>query len=99
MQRGYPLGIERELHLEVKDEKVLANNGKFCLQVHQGKGEVIKGGKGEFKIDIRGLSCLYSGLFTPAQLEFAGNLETTKEALLTAKLLFSDLVPWMADFF
>ncbi|MGF1486223.1 MAG: enhanced intracellular survival protein Eis [Prochloraceae cyanobacterium] len=99
MQRGYPLGIERELHLEIIDEKIPANNGKFCLKVHKGKAEVIRGGKGELKIDIKGLNCLYSGLFSPAQLGLTGYLETTKEALLTAKLLFSGIVPWMADFF
>ncbi|MDJ0725160.1 MAG: GNAT family N-acetyltransferase [Prochloraceae cyanobacterium] len=99
MQRGYPLGIETELHLEVKDEQIHPNNSKFCLQVSQGKAEVIKGGKGEFKIDIKSLSCLYSGLFNPAQIKLIGHLDATFKALSTANLLFSSPVPWMADFF
>ena len=97
--RGYPTGIEAELHLEVKDDLLASNNGKFCLRVSQGRGEVIKGGKGEFQMGIRGLACLYTGLFTPYQLQLTGYLKTTKEALLTATLLFSGSPPWMPDIF
>jgi len=31
-KRVYPLGIETELHLEVKDDLLPENNGKFCLK-------------------------------------------------------------------
>ncbi|MGQ4647058.1 GNAT family N-acetyltransferase [Lyngbya aestuarii] len=98
-QRGYPLGIETQLHLKVKDDLIAANNGKFCLKVSEGRGEVTPGGKGELQLDIRGLAPLYSGLFTPDQLQLMGYLKATKEALLAAKLLFSGSEPWMPDFF
>lgn len=98
-QRGYPLGVKAELHLEVKDDLFPANNGKFCLKVARGKGEVHKGGKGEFQLDVRGLASLYTGLLTPTQLQLVGYLQTTKEALEIATLLFSGSEPWLPDFF
>ena len=67
-KRGYPMGLDAELHLEVSDRAIASNNGKFCLRVSQGRGEVTKGGKGEFQLDVRGLAPLYTGLFTPIQL-------------------------------
>jgi predicted acetyltransferase len=98
-QRGYPQGVEAELHLEVKDDLFPANNGKFCLKVARGRGEISKGGKGELQLDVRGLASLYTGLFTPTQLQLVGYLQSTKKALEIATLLFSGSEPWMPDFF
>ncbi|MBV9388670.1 MAG: GNAT family N-acetyltransferase [Chroococcidiopsidaceae cyanobacterium CP_BM_ER_R8_30] len=98
-KRGYPLGIETELHLEVFDDLLPENNGKFVLSVAQGRGEVTKGGRGELQLDVCGLAPLYTGLFTPHQLKFAGKLEAKATALLAATQIFADLLPWMPDHF
>lgn len=98
-KRGYPLGIETELHLEVFDDLLPENNGKFVLSVSQGRGEVTKGGRGELQLDVRGLAPLYTGLFTPYQLKLAGKLEAKTTALSTATEIFAGLLPWMPDFF
>ncbi len=97
--RGYPLQLEAELHLDVSDNLIATNNGKFCLQVSQGRGEVSQGGKGDFKIDIRSLASLYTSFLSPRQLHSLGYLQTTPEALETATLIFAGDPPWMADFF
>lgn len=69
-KRGYPKIIDTELHLEIRDELLTTNNGRFCLKVANEFSEVTPGGKGEFQMDIRGLASLYTGLFTPQQLKF-----------------------------
>lgn len=97
--RGYPPRVEAELHLEVQDDLLSANHGRFILSVADGKGEVTKGGKGELQIDIRGLAPLYSSLFTPHQLQLMGKLQATQTALLTATKIFAGQSPWMIDFF
>ncbi len=97
--RGYPLGIQAELHLEVKDDLLADNNGKFILSVANGRGEVTKGGKGELQLDIRGLAPLYTSLFTPYQLQLAGKLDATETALLAATQIFAGVSPWMINFF
>ncbi len=98
-KRVYPLGIETELHLEVKDNLLPENNGKFVLSVSNGQGEVKKGGLGELKLDVRGLAPLYTGLFTPHQLQLIGQLEAEGTALLAATQLFAGSQPWMPDSF
>ena len=97
--RGYPMRLEAELHLDVSDNLIAANNGQFCLQVSQGRGEVSQGGKGDFKIDIRSLASLYTSFLSPQQLHSLSYLQTTPEALETATLIFAGDSPWMADFF
>lgn len=98
-KRGYPPGIEAELHLEVRDNLLVENNGKIILSVSNGRGEVTRGGKGELQIDVTGLAPLYTGLFTPYQLQLTGQLDATETALSTASQLFAGASPWMPDFF
>ncbi|WP_414578194.1 enhanced intracellular survival protein Eis [Anabaena sp. CCY 9402-a] len=97
--RGYPPGVEAELHLDIQDNLLTSNQGKFILSVANGRGEVTKGGKGELKLDIQGLAPLYSSLFTPSQLQLAGKLDATATALSTATQIFAGVSPWMMDFF
>jgi predicted acetyltransferase len=97
--RGYPPGIQAELHLEIQDKLLTENNGKFILSVANGRGEVIKGGKGELQLDIRELAPLYTSLFTPYHLQIAGKLNGTETAILAATQIFAGASPWMADFF
>ncbi|MGL5806144.1 MAG: GNAT family N-acetyltransferase [Xenococcaceae cyanobacterium] len=98
-KRGYPKNLEIELHLEVRDNLLTTNNGNFCLKVANGCGEVTPGGKGEFKLDIKGLASLYTGFYTPQQLKFIGYLDATEKDLEIAQILFSGSMPWMPDFF
>jgi predicted acetyltransferase len=97
--RGYPPGVEAELHLEVKDDLLTANHGKFILSVANGKGSVTKGGTGELQLNVQGLAPLYTGLFTPRQLLLMGKLQATQTALLTATQIFTGESPCMVDFF
>ncbi|WP_228059969.1 GNAT family N-acetyltransferase [Plectonema radiosum] len=97
--RGYVSGIESELHLEITDDLIAENNGKFILSVSKGSGNVAKGGKAELKLGIEGLAPLYTGLFTAQQLQLAGKLDGTQAALVTATKIFAGSSPWMVDFF
>jgi predicted acetyltransferase len=97
--RGYLTQLDAELHLDIYDDLLLENNGKFILSVANGEGEVTRGGKGDLKIDIRGLAPLYTGLFTPHQLQMMGRIEGTQKALSIAAQMFGGAVPWMPDFF
>jgi predicted acetyltransferase len=98
-KRGYPAGVEAELHLDVRDDLLLENNGQFVLSVSGGRGEVTRGGRGELQLNIRALAPLYTGLFTPDQLQLTGQIEATDSALSVATQLFSGSEPWMSDRF
>ncbi len=97
--RGYPAGVEAELHLEIQDNILPDNNGKFILAVSGGRGEVTKGGRGELRLDVRGLSPLFTGLFTPHQLQTIGQIEATADAIAAATQIFAGSEPWMSDHF
>lgn len=96
-QRGYPPHLQTELHLDIRDDLIAENNGRLVLSIAEGKGRVTRGGKGEVKLDIRGLAPLYTGLFTPAQLQLAGMLEAIGSSLTNP--FCSGESPWMPDFF
>jgi predicted acetyltransferase len=98
-KRGYPVEVEAELHLEIWDDVLLDNNGKFILSVSGGRGEVTRGGRGDLQLDIRGLAPLYTGLFTPDQLQLAGQIAASDGALYVASQLFTGSEPWMSDKF
>lgn len=98
-ERGYPPGIETELHLEIQDDLIPENSGKLTLFVANGRGIVIEGGKGELQLDIRALAPLYSGLYSPQQLKLAGKISGTQAAIFAATSIFTGSSPWMADFF
>ncbi len=98
-KRGYPRGVEAQLHLDVRDDLLLENNGKFVLTVSDGRGEVTKGGNGDLQLDVRALAPLYTGLFTPYQLQLMGQISATDVALTIATQLFAGSEPWMPDKF
>jgi predicted acetyltransferase len=98
-QRGYPAGVEAELHLRVRDAILPGNDGSFILRVGGGRGEVARGGRGDLALDVRGLAPLYSGFLAPAQLQAIDFLAGPPAALAAAARIFAGPEPWMADFF
>jgi predicted acetyltransferase len=98
-ERGYPEGVEGELHLAVSDAVIPENEGRFVLRVHDGRGEVTPGGRGDLTLDVRGLAPLYSGFLTPQTLAELGFLAGPPPAIAAAARLFAGPEPWMADFF
>ncbi|MBF2080333.1 MAG: GNAT family N-acetyltransferase [Synechococcales cyanobacterium T60_A2020_003] len=98
-QRGYPALLETELHLEIRDEVLPENQGRFTLAIAHGSGTVTPGGSGALKIDIRGLSALYAGHATPYALHQIGLLDGDGESLAIASQIFATSPAWMPDFF
>ena len=97
--RGYPEGLEVEVHLDVRDELIPENQGRFVLSVAGGRGEVRKGGRGELRLDVRGLAPLYTGHLSPVALVASGLLEGPSAELARAAAVFAGPAPWMPDMF
>jgi predicted acetyltransferase len=95
-QRGYPPELQAELHLEVHDDVLPWNDGRFVLAVADGRGEVRAGGRGSLQIQARGLAPLYSGYLSALELEVSGLAAGDVEP---AARLFSGARPWMSDWF
>lgn len=97
--RGYPHAVNAEVHLELRDELVPENHGRFVLRVERGQGHVSRGGRGEVRMGIRSLAAMYTGHMTPTGLRLAGMVEGEEPALAAAAVVFGGGAPWMTDFF
>lgn len=98
-ERGYPPEVEADLHFNVVDDIVSANNGQFILNVANGRGEIRDGGRGDLKAHVRDLSPLFSGLLSPTWLRCTGHIEAGDQAVATATSIFAGPPPWMPDSF
>src|SRR5439155_7675595 len=47
--RGYPAGLEAELQLDVRDDRLPGNAGRWVLEVSEGRGRVRSGGRGRVR--------------------------------------------------
>lgn len=97
--RGYAPCIRAQVHLEVCDDLVPANAGRWTLTVENGKARAEPGGRAEIRVDARGLAAIYSGLLTPSQAANVGLASGDHAALHAAGSVFSAGTPWMNDFF
>jgi predicted acetyltransferase len=106
--RGWPAhgGPGVEVHLDVEDNVLNDNNGRYILEVDgAGAANVSTGGNGDLKIDIRGLASLYAGFASPRDLLAAGHLtipphvKHAEAALNCATMLFAGPMPTMSDGF
>jgi predicted acetyltransferase len=97
--RGYSIAVQGELHLDVRDDIMAANDGKFVLSVSGGKGEVKPGGKGTVKIDVRGLAPLFTGHLSAEELITVGLVDGSHADLSVATSIFAGPSPWMQEMF
>jgi predicted acetyltransferase len=97
--RGWPAGLSGSLHLEVEDDLFPENRGRFVLEVSDGAARVRKGGDGNLRLDVRGLSPLYTGYQSADALRMAGKLEADDATVRAAVALFSGPQPTIRDMF
>jgi predicted acetyltransferase len=97
--RGYPPGLTAELHLDVRDEALPQNSGRFLLEVADGLANVRKGGQGRISLHARDLAALYTGFMSPFELRVLGTLDGPGADLALAGAVFAGPRPWIADMF
>ena len=95
--RGYPPGISAELHFDIQDDLLSWNNGRFVLELADGRAQARPGGQGRIRLHARGLATLYSGYMTPQELRVAGTLDGPDQDVAAAGLVFAGPRPWTPD--
>jgi predicted acetyltransferase len=104
-RRGYSSSLSTELHLDIEDDVIVSNNGRYVLQIDQGRPTVHTGGQGDLRLDIRGLAALYSGHQSPydllitGQLHLAPHIKTPDAMLERLATTFAGPAPSMTDGF
>lgn len=96
--RGYPR-VEATLDLDVADDLVSENSGRFRLRVRDGRATIERGGEGTFRVDVRGLSALYTGFHDARTLAALGDVDASEGDLAVADAIFAGRAPAMSDFF
>lgn len=97
--RGYPQHLDLRLELEVEDDLIPENRGRFRVDIAGGKAEVKRGGRGLLRLDGRALAALYTGHASPQQLVLANRLAGPESALTRAAVAFAGPPPSLPDFF
>jgi predicted acetyltransferase len=98
-ERGYAPGVSGEIHLRIRDDILLDNDGDWFLQVADGHCEVTRGGHGTLELDVRGLAALYTGSLSAEDIALGGMGSGSEHELAVASSLFSGSTPWMRDDF
>jgi predicted acetyltransferase len=96
--RGYGVGIDAELHLQLEDRTLPENSGPYRVRVVDGRAEVERGGHGTLRLDTRALASLYAGHHGVHALSLAGLLEGGDErARALLQTIFPSRAAWMWD--
>ncbi len=97
--RGYPAGLEAELHLQIDDQSLGANSGRYVLTVSDAAGQVRPGGDGLLRMSQRALATMYAAHLSPHALHAVGLLHGDPDQLAAAQSVFAAPAPWMRDQF
>ncbi|MFO0660139.1 MAG: GNAT family N-acetyltransferase [Polyangiaceae bacterium] len=95
--RGYPPGVDVELHLLVRDDILEPHEQKIVLRVRDGRPEAELGGLGRIEIDIRGLAALYTGFMAPAEVASLGYLSGNEREASALAAVFGGATSWMSE--
>lgn len=97
--RGYSPVLDLSLDLEIEDDLVAENAGRWRLRVRDGKATVERGGDGALRLDVRGFAALYTGFHDARTLVALGEAQGGDLELARADALFGGSPPAMRDYF
>jgi predicted acetyltransferase len=96
--RGYAPTSRAKFEVEISDDLIAQNVGRWVVEVEGGSATVTRGGSGTIRMDIRGFAAVFAGYVTPVQAKLAGWAEGDEDALGRADV-FAAGVPWMSDMY
>jgi predicted acetyltransferase len=94
--RGYAPGLEENVDLEIADDLIPKNHGRFTLRVADGRARVARGGSGAVRLDIKCLASLYTGFLNPDDAPGLGGPQGDRAKL---RKIFAGPTPWMVETF
>ena len=98
--RGWPLGVSASLHLEVDDDLLSSNRGRFVVDIEGGSARVRSGGDGHLSLDVRDLAPLFTGYESATALAALGRLRSSSDrAVALANAAFAGPFPACPDVF
>lgn len=98
-ERGYAQGLSTRLEIDVADEILPQNQGRWVIEIDGGKGRVTRGGAGSLCVTTRGLAALYSGIHPAHVLALHGQVAGSDAALTNASGIFASSSSGFCDHF
>lgn len=97
--RGWPAGLRASVDLDVADEQLPDNAGRWRLTVEDGSATLARGGDGTVALGVGALSALYSGYADPRALRRAGLLSCADDTALDLLAATAGPRPRLLDYF
>lgn len=97
--RAYSPGVTAAVDLEIADDTLPDNSGRWTLHAEAGQGRAARGGSGAVRLSINALAGLYSGFVSGRQAAQFGWAAGPAEALDTLTSIFAGPTPWLPDNF
>lgn len=98
--RGFPCACRGAVTLDVRDDLLPENAGRWTISVADGRGRAEPGRDGPtLRLDIRGVAAIYSGFYSVRQAALVGLVEGDEDAFNRAEAVFPTSTPWMIDMF
>ncbi len=98
--RGYASSVRANVVIEVDDELIEANRGRWQIEIDDGQGRAARTNlAAQLRTNIRGLAAIYAGFLTPQQAALVGLAEGDTDAMATLAPAFTNSGPWMVDHF
>lgn len=97
--RGWPAGFHGELEIELTDNVIPENEGRFILQWADGQARVRRGGTGRLQMDIGAFASLYTGYRSPSEHVAAGEMSADDRSQQIAATAFAATPPVSWDRF
>ena len=98
-ERGFSTALRARVSLELTDDLLARNRGKFTLVVEDGRGRLEPGGQAAVSLDIRGLASLFSGQLSAEALAFNAACRGSNADLETLTSLFAGSPPATAEMY
>jgi predicted acetyltransferase len=98
--RGFPAGVSAQVDLELEDDELPGNAGRWRLEVAGGVGRLEPGGDGHVGLRPGGLAALYAGRLDPESLQRLGLLRADRpSAYAGLAAAFAGPAPHCWDYF
>jgi len=85
--------------IEVEDDLVPANAGRWILRVSRGRGRLTRGGGGAVRLDAATLAPVFTGYASPLELRSHGQIEGRERDLRALGAAFAGPAPWIREMF
>jgi predicted acetyltransferase len=97
-QRGYP-AMDARFEIEVEDQAMPENSGRYVFELDAGKARVRSGGDGRLRLDVRALAAIFTGFSHPSEFEAVGLVQGSAQELALFGAVFAGPRPTLLDSF